>query len=59
MITVIFKSNKKAKIYSILSKEDCGIYEKGEFIASVETDDIHAYLIDKHDFTFKEVFVSI
>ena len=44
MITVIFKSEKKSKIYNILAKGTCGIYEKGEYIASVKTDDIYLYI---------------
>lgn len=58
MITVIFKSEKKAKIYAILSKNNEAVYEKGELIAKVKTDDIYSYMIGKNDFYYEEQFFS-
>ena len=60
MITVIFKSEKKSKIYNILAKGTCGIYEKGEYIASVKTDDIYLYMqgSDKQDFYAEETLLN-
>ena len=60
MITVIFKSEKKSKIYNILAKGTCGIYEKGEYIASVKTDDIYLYMqgSDKQDFYAEETILN-
>lgn len=40
MNTTIFKSEKEAKVYKIVSAKDQGIYKAGEFIRNVKTDRI-------------------
>jgi len=40
MTTIIFKSEKKANNYQIISTKDQGCYKKGELIQVVRTDDI-------------------
>ena len=41
MKTVIFKSEKKAKTYRIVSTRDQGVYKKDEVVRVVKTDDIN------------------
>jgi hypothetical protein len=40
MRTVIFKSEKKAKVYELRSAVKQGVYSEGEFIGKVKTDNI-------------------
>lgn len=40
MKTIIFKSDKKAKLYEIKAAKDFGVYSMGELIRKVKTDDI-------------------
>lgn len=40
MTTIIFKNEKKAKVYEIRSAKDQGIYKAGELIRKVKTDNI-------------------
>jgi len=40
MQTIIFKNEKKAKVYEILSAKEQGIYKAGELIRKVKTDNI-------------------
>lgn len=42
MKTIIFKSEKKSKIYFVISEMDQGIYKKGELIQTIKTDNIDA-----------------
>lgn len=41
MKTIIFKSEKKAKVYEIRSSKNQGIYNQGELIRRVKTDNIN------------------
>lgn len=41
METIIFKSEKKAKVYEIRSSKDQGVYKMGELIRRVKTDNIN------------------
>ena len=41
MKTIIFKSEKKAKVYEIRSAKAQGVYAAGELIRVVKTDDIN------------------
>ena len=40
MKTIIFKSEKKAKVYEIRSAKNQGIYKAGELMRTVKTDNI-------------------
>lgn len=40
MTTIIFKNEKKAKVYEIRSAKDQGVYKAGELIRRVKTDNI-------------------
>lgn len=41
MTTIIFKSEKKAKVYEIRSAKNQGIYKAGEIVRTVKTDNIN------------------
>lgn len=41
MTTIIFKSEKNAKVYEIRSAKNQGIYKAGELIRTVKTDNIN------------------
>jgi hypothetical protein len=41
MTTIIFKSEKKARVYEIRSIKNQGIYKTGELIRTVKTDNIN------------------
>lgn len=58
MITVIFKSEKKAKMYVIKAKNTEGIYEKGEVICTLKTDDICEYMQKHEDFIAEEILLN-
>lgn len=47
MKTIIFKSDKKAKVYEIHSSKNQGIYKVGELIRTVKTDNINELLNDE------------
>jgi len=40
MKTIIFKSEKKAKVYQVISAKKQGVYLEGEIIRTVKTDNI-------------------
>jgi hypothetical protein len=42
MKTIIFKSEKKAKIYEIRSAKTEGVYKAGELMQILKTDDIES-----------------
>lgn len=46
MTTIIFKSEKKAKVYEIRSAKNQGIYKTGELMRTVKTDNINELLND-------------
>ena len=46
MTTIIFKSEKKAKVYEIRSVKAQGVYSAGELMRRVKTDDINSLLND-------------
>lgn len=55
MTTIIFKSETNAKIYSIQSNNNNGIYEIGEEVMKVKTDNIEFYMKDYEDYIAVEV----
>jgi len=55
MATIIFKSETNAKIYSIQAKKTEGIYNAGEEILKVKTDNIEFYMKDYEDYISVEV----
>lgn len=46
MQTIIFKSEKKAKVYQIESTKDQGAYKANELIRVVKTDNIQEIISD-------------
>jgi hypothetical protein len=46
MTTIIFKSEKKAKVYEIRSVKAQGVYSAGELMRRVKTDNINSVLND-------------
>ena len=46
MTTVIFKSEKNAKVYEIRSAKAQGVYAAGELIRKVKTDNINEIVND-------------
>jgi len=55
MKTIIFKSEKKAKIYKEIVLTSEGIYSKGEVIRIVKTDKIENLTNGMYQTTFEEV----
>jgi len=55
MTTIIFKSETNAKNYSIKSKNNEGIYEIGEEITKVKTDNVEFYMKDYEDYYVEEL----
>ena len=56
MKTIIFKSEKKAKVYQVISVKSQGVYSEGEVIRTVKTDNIEKLNNDgQYQVTFKEV----
>lgn len=51
MKTIIFKSEKNAKNYQVISKKDQGVYKEGEVIRTVRTDDITRLLLNSQYIT--------
>lgn len=47
MTTVIFKSEKNAKVYEIRSLKAQGVYSAGELIRKVKTDNINELINDQ------------
>ncbi|MCB0451051.1 MAG: hypothetical protein KDC97_13120 [Confluentibacter sp.] len=59
MKTIIFKSEKKAKVYEIRSTKNQGIYKAGELIRTVKTDNINELLNDgQYEVTAAEIKVA-
>ncbi len=59
MKKVIFKSEKKAKVYEIRSAKNQGIYKAGELIRTVKTDNINELLNDgQYQVTATEIKVA-
>ncbi|MCB9032239.1 MAG: hypothetical protein H6553_00220 [Chitinophagales bacterium] len=59
MKTIIFKSEKKAKVYEIRSAKNQGIYKAGELIRTVKTDNINELLNDgQYEVTAAEIKVA-
>lgn len=59
MKTIIFKSEKKAKVYEIRSAKNQGIYKAGELIRTVKTDNINELLNDgQYEVTATEIKVA-
>lgn len=59
MKTIIFKSEKKAKVYEIRSAKNQGIYKAGELIRTVKTDNINELLNDgQYQVTATEIKVA-
>lgn len=56
MTTIIFKSEKKAKVYEIRSAKSQGVYSNNELIRVVKTDDINQLTNGKqYEFTATEI----
>lgn len=56
MKTIIFKSEKNAKIFQIISTKNQGVYSHNEIIRIVKTDNIEKILEDsKYSVMAKEV----
>ena len=59
MKTIIFKSEKKAKVYEIRSAKNQEIYKAGELIRTVKTDNINELLNDgQYEVTAAEIKVA-
>ena len=56
MKTIIFKSEKNAKVYQVISAKAQGVYAQGEVMRTVKTDNIEKLNSDgQYQVTFKEV----
>jgi hypothetical protein len=56
MNTVIFKSEKNAKVYQVISSKKQGVYSEGEIIRTVKTDNIEKLNTNgQYEVTVKEV----
>ena len=56
MKTIIFKSEKNAKVYEIFSAKNQGVYKRGELLRIVKTDNIDKLNEDsKYSIIAKEV----
>ena len=56
MKTIIFKSEKNAKIYQVISSIAQGVYSQGEVIRTVKTDNIEKLSTDsQYQVNYKEV----
>jgi len=55
MKTIIFKSEKNAKIYKEIALTSDGVYNKGEVIRTVKTDKIENLTNGMYQTTFEEV----
>lgn len=56
MKTIIFKSEKNAKVYQIISAKKQGVYSQGELMRIVKTDNIEKLNEDsKYSIIAKEV----
>jgi hypothetical protein len=56
MTTIIFKSEKNAKVYEIRSAKDQGVYKAGELVRTVKTDNINELNQDgQYQYTAKEI----
>ena len=56
MKSIIFKSEKNAKVYEIRSAKDQGVYKAGELIRTVKTDNINELNRDaQYQYTATEV----
>jgi nucleoid-associated protein YgaU len=56
MKTIIFKSEKNAKVYEIRSAKNQGIYSANELVRKVKTDKIESLLEDQqYELTATEV----
>jgi len=56
MKTIIFKNEKKAKVYEIRSTKDQGVYKPGELVRTVKTDNINELNQDgQYQYTAKEI----
>ena len=48
MKTVIYKNENKAKTYKLTSKIDQGVYNAGDFIMNIKTDNIELFISDSN-----------
>lgn len=55
MKTIIFKSEKKAKIYQEVSNINQGIYKENEVLRTIKTDNTENLQNGYYSTTFKEV----
>ena len=56
MTTIIFKSEKNAKVYEIRSVKNQGVYSTGELMRRVKTDNINSVLNDtQYEVTATEI----
>lgn len=59
MKTIIFKSEKKAKVYEIRSAKPQGVYSTNELICKVKTDNIDSIINDtQYQVTATEINVA-
>lgn len=59
MKNIIFKSEKKAKVYEIRSSINQGVYSKNELIYKVKTDNIDSVINDtQYQVTATEIKVA-
>lgn len=56
MKTIIFKSEKNAKVYEIRSAKNQGMYSANELVRTVKTDNINSVINDtQYEYTATEV----
>ena len=56
MTTIIFKSEKNAKVYQVISSISQGVYSQGEVIRTVKTDNIEKLSSDsQYQVIYKEL----
>jgi hypothetical protein len=56
MKTIIFKSEKNAKVYQVISSKAQGVYSQGEVIRTVKTDNIEKLSTDsQYQVIYKEL----
>lgn len=56
MKTIIFKSEKNAKVYEIRSSKNQGVYKKDELVRTVKTDNINNVISDsQYEYITKQI----
>jgi hypothetical protein len=56
MTTIIFKSEKNAKVYEVRSSKNQGIYSANELVKNVKTDNIENIINDtQYEYTATEI----